>query len=143
MADTTFVSNVTRVEASWLNAINDFYYTIFQGAVTVQEARDALGLVGSVQTEATTSRSLTSTDAGAYINCTNASGCSVTVPPDAFPVSTSIVLIQSGAAAVTLVEGSGVTINTPSTLESRAQYSSIAIVQVDTNVWVATGDLAA
>lgn len=50
MADTTFVNESTVIEASWLNAINDFYYTLFNSATTVSGARTALGL-GTIATQ--------------------------------------------------------------------------------------------
>lgn len=43
MADTTF-QNGTVIQPGWLNAINDFFYTLFQGAITALQARVALGL---------------------------------------------------------------------------------------------------
>lgn len=46
MADTTFVDYTTpAITAEWLNAVNDFYYTLFAGATTAAGARTAIGLV--------------------------------------------------------------------------------------------------
>lgn len=50
MADTTFVNESTVIESSWLNAINDFYYTLFNGSTTASGARTALGL-GTIATQ--------------------------------------------------------------------------------------------
>lgn len=48
MADTTYVSGVTVIEAEWLNDLNRLHYTIFADAADVAAARTALGLaVGS------------------------------------------------------------------------------------------------
>ena len=77
MADTTFVDDTTVIVAAWLNDINDFYYTLFNGdasAVTdgdilvgdgtkfVREngatARTSLGL-GSVATQASSAVAIT------------------------------------------------------------------------------------
>lgn len=44
MASTTFVDNITVVEASWLNDVNGVVWTVFGGASTVGAARTALGL---------------------------------------------------------------------------------------------------
>jgi len=44
MADTNFTDGSTAIVASWLNAINDFFYTLFSGATTAADARTALGL---------------------------------------------------------------------------------------------------
>lgn len=50
MVDTTFTNNETIIYASWLNAINDFFYTLFSGATTAAGARTALGL-GTIATQ--------------------------------------------------------------------------------------------
>lgn len=68
--------------------------------------------------EATTARTLSLTDAAAYILCSNAAGCSVTVPPQssvAWPDNCEI-WGRGSVGAVTLVAGSGVTINIPASL---------------------------
>jgi hypothetical protein len=67
-----------------------------------------------------------------------------TVPPNssvAFSVGATLTIIQSGAGQTTLVAGVGVTINTPSSLTARAQYSTVSMIQIATNVWNAAGDL--
>lgn len=43
MASTSFVPQSTRIASSWLNAINGFFYDLFQGAVTAQQACEAIG----------------------------------------------------------------------------------------------------
>jgi len=63
LADTTFVDETstvpgTLIEASWLNAINDFFYTLLAGATTAGDARTALGL-GTIATQAANSVNLT------------------------------------------------------------------------------------
>ena len=72
------------------------------------------------------------------------SACTFTVPPNssvAFPVGSVLTVIQEGTGQVTLTAGIDVTINTPSSLTTRAQYSTVALTQVAANVWVAAGDL--
>ncbi len=72
------------------------------------------------------------------------SACTFTVPPNssvAFPVGSVLTVIQEGTGQVTLTAGIEVTINTPSSLTTRAQYSTVALTQVAANVWVAAGDL--
>lgn len=44
MSDTTFTDQSTVVSASWLNAMNDFFYTLFAGSTTAAQARTALGI---------------------------------------------------------------------------------------------------
>lgn len=67
-----------------------------------------------------------------------------TIPANAtvaFPVGTTLTIIQEGTGQITLVAAAGVTINTPSSLTTRAQYSTIALIQISANTWVAGGDL--
>jgi hypothetical protein len=67
-----------------------------------------------------------------------------TVPPNssvAFPIGTTLTIIQIGAGQVTLTQGVGVTINTASSLKTRARWSTVAVIQTTTDVWVAGGDL--
>jgi len=74
----------------------------------------------------------------------DASASTFTVPTNAsvaFPIGTTLTVIQLGAGQITLTAAGGVTINTPSSLTARVQYSTIAVVQVSANVWVAGGDL--
>lgn len=92
-----------------------------------------------------TSYTLVADDAFKIVTMTNASASTLTVPPNssvAFPVGTQIIVTQQGAGQVTLTEGSGVTINAPdSTLTLRVQYSSVSLIKMDTNEWLAAGDL--
>jgi hypothetical protein len=72
------------------------------------------------------------------------SACTFTVPPNssvAFPVGAILTVTQFGTGQVTITPGAGVTINTPSSLTTRTQYSTVAVTQVAANVWIASGDL--
>lgn len=78
------------------------------------------------------------------VKINNGSANSLIVPPNssvAFPVGTQISLVQTGAGQTTISGGSGVTVNSSSGLKFRAQWSSVTLVKIDTNVWVAIGDL--
>lgn len=99
----------------------------------------------SIVTVSGTSATLSSTHANNYVYCTNAAAVTLTIPENTFDVGICIIAVQSGTGTVTFDPDTGVTLNTPSTLTptSRERYSSISIVQVDTNVWVSLGDLAA
>jgi hypothetical protein len=83
-------------------------------------------------------------DANQLITMSDASASTFTVPPNsgvAFLVGTVLSISQLGAGQITLTAGAGVTINTPSSLTTRAQYSTVAVVQTAANVWLALGDL--
>ena len=75
-----------------------------------------------------------------------ASGHNLTVPTNAnvaFPVGTTITVLQTGAGQTTLAGQSGVTINATPGLKLRAQWSSATLIKRATDTWVALGDLAA
>tara|TARA_R110000772_G_scaffold268703_1_gene397729 strand:- start:853 stop:1680 length:828 start_codon:yes stop_codon:yes gene_type:complete len=48
MSDTTFVDQQTVVPTTWLNDLNDFFYTTFNGAIDATAAVEALGAINSV-----------------------------------------------------------------------------------------------
>lgn len=84
-------------------------------------------------------------DANSYVRFANASPVSFTIPPNssvAFPVGTVIEFEQAGAGAVTVVAGSGVTINSRSSdLTLAGQYAVAFVKKVATNTWIMNGDL--
>ena len=84
-------------------------------------------------------------DANQLVTLSYATACTFTIPTNAsvaYPTGTTLSVIQLGTGQITLTPASdAVTIDTPSSLTSRAQYSTIAVAQVSANVWVATGDL--
>ena len=94
-----------------------------------------------------TTYTLVLADAGKTVDLNNASSISMTVPPNsgvAFPVGTRIDLVQSGAGQVTVVAGSGVTINSKgSNLKLTGQWSAATLIQRSANTWVLVGDLSA
>ncbi len=73
-----------------------------------------------------------------------AGACTFTVPNNssvAFPIGATLSVMQAGTGQITLTPVVGVTINTASSLTTRAQWSIISLVKISTNVWVAAGDL--
>jgi hypothetical protein len=84
-------------------------------------------------------------DADQLVTLSDTVACTFTVPTNAsvnFPIGTTLTVSQLGMGQITLTPASGaVTINTPSSLTTRAQYSTVSMVQVALNTWVAGGDL--
>lgn len=83
-------------------------------------------------------------DANKMIEMNSSSAVNVTVPPNssvAFPVGTVIEVVQLGTGQVTIVAGSGVTLNTPLSLLSRTRYSTLALRKRATDIWVVSGDM--
>ncbi len=80
------------------------------------------------------------------IECNSASAFTVTIPANsttAYPVGTSIDLLQVGAGQVTIAGAAGVTVNATPGLKLRAQWSSATLFKRATDTWVVMGDLSA
>ncbi len=98
----------------------------------------------TVITESNTTRTLDLTDNYNWIHCTNASGCTITVPPQSSVSWADGAIIygdQGAAGAVTIAAGAGVTINCADTLVTDGQHSTFALVRVASDVWILTGRL--
>lgn len=73
-------------------------------------------------------------------------GGSLTVPPQSsanFPIGTAIDIVQTGTSQVTIVAGSGVTVNATPGLKLRTQWSSATLVKRAADTWLLMGDLVA
>lgn len=80
------------------------------------------------------------------IECNKSTGFTVTIPANsttAFPVGTSIDILQVGAGQVTIAGAAGVTVNATPGLKLRAQWSSATLFKRATDTWVVMGDLSA
>ena len=86
-------------------------------------------------------------DVGKVIPVSNASANTVTVPPNssvAFSIGSVVTLIQLGAGQTTITAGAGVTIRSEaSKLKLKAQYATAGLLKIDTDTWVAFGNLSA
>ena len=86
------------------------------------------------------------TERDSLIEVSSASAVTVTVPPNssvAYPVGTSIDILQTGAGQITVAAGSGVTINATPGLKLRTQWSGATLFKRATDTWVLYGDLTA
>lgn len=94
-----------------------------------------------------TTYTLVLTDANKFVTLSNASAITLTVPPSSsvvFETGDQVNLMQLGAGQVTITAGSGVTIRSAgSKLKTNAQYAVATLVKIDTDTWVAVGNLAA
>lgn len=84
------------------------------------------------------------TDSGAMIRMTSASPLTFTIMNDAtvsFRLGTTFIVSRSGTGSVTLVAGSGVTINSPNTLAIAKQHGKVTITRVAANTWDTEGNL--
>lgn len=92
-----------------------------------------------------TTYTLVLTDAAKLITLTNAAAITLTVPTNAsvaFPIGTQILLYQGGAGQVT-ISSSATLRSQGSKLKIFGQYGVAGIVKVDTDEWVAFGNLSA
>jgi len=80
------------------------------------------------------------------IELNSASAITLTIPANsttAYPVGTSIDILQTGAGQVTVAGASGVTVNATPGLKLRTQWSSATLFKRATDTWVVMGDLSA
>jgi hypothetical protein len=108
-------------------------------AATILE--DLLNVRSSTQT---TNYTLALGDGDTVIEMNSASGVTITISPNssvAFPIGAVIEIFQYGAGEVTIAAGAGVTLRTPSSLTTRAQYSTVGLRQRATDEWVVSGDM--
>ena len=97
----------------------------------------------TINTQSGTTYTLASTDADSkMVQFTSSSSVTVTVPPATFTAGQQINLTRYGTGSVTLVGGSGVTVNATPTLVLRAQYSAATLVCIDSTTFVLYGDLS-
>jgi hypothetical protein len=92
----------------------------------------------------TSNYTLALSDANNIVTVNATAAVLITVPATAsvnFLVGTTITVMQMGAGQVSFTPAANVTINTPSSWNARTLFSTIAIVEVAENVWVAGGDL--
>lgn len=119
------------------NTINDFQ---------VYDGSNWLSIVDPLFTFNQQSSSYTLELIDAYKMIEMSGGGSLTVPPESsknFPVGTAIDIVQTGSSQVTIVAGSGVTINATPGLKLRTQWSSATLVKRASNTWLLMGDLVA
>jgi hypothetical protein len=85
-------------------------------------------------------------DAGESIEMNVASANTLTVPLNssvAFPLGTTILIIQVGAGQTTVTPTAGVTINSTPGLKLRTQWSVATLIKRGTDAWVVAGDVVA
>jgi hypothetical protein len=109
---------------------------------------DSLTIKKDLNVVANTSTSFTPvlSYAEQFITMDNASAMTFTVPPNssvAYPVGTTLEGAQIGAGQVTIVPGSGVTVNGAPGLKVAAQYGVFGLRKIATNTWIAYGRLSA
>jgi hypothetical protein len=103
-------------------------------------------LAAGINTVSGTTYTLTIDDAHDLVKTTSSSAVTITIPTNAsvpFDVGTGITFTQSGTGQLTLAGDTGVTVNFTFGKKTRAQHSVIAIVKMDTDEWLVSGDATA
>ena len=80
------------------------------------------------------------------IEVSSGSGTTITIPLNsavAYPVGTTLDILQTNTGQVTIAGDAGVTVNATPGLKLRTQWSSATLFKRDTNTWVVFGDLTA
>lgn len=94
----------------------------------------------------TASYTLVLADDGKLVEMGVGSANTLTIPTNssvAFPIGTTVVVLQTGAGQTTIAGAGGVTINGTPGLKLRTQWSSATLIKRGTDAWIAMGDLAA
>lgn len=87
----------------------------------------------------------TASSSQGIVTMNNAAANTATVPPHssvAWVAGASIQVIQIGIGQTSIVAGSGVTINSPASLNARAQMSTLTLIYLGSDVWMLAGDMA-
>lgn len=117
--------------------------------IDVYSKAEVDGLVGSgarsIRATTGTSETALASDFGNIVTSNNAGAVTLTIPPDlSIAVGKVLELHQLGAGAVTLVAGSGVTIQSHGgMLKTAGQYALTGLVYVAANTYRFTGDMVA
>jgi len=130
----------------------------FSGLVTASASGVAFS-DGTQTKEGVPSRTTISQQSGSYnlstgglthrdnlIELSSASALTLTIPTNAttaYPVGTSIDILQTGAGQVTIAGAVGVTVNATPGLKLRSQWSSATLFKRATDTWIVMGDLSA
>lgn len=112
---------------------------------TAAQAR-AFALASPENAQTGTAYTLVLADAFKLVTMNNAAANTLTVPPNsavAFPIGTRIDIGQDGAGQTTIVQGAGVTIESPETLKLRKRKAKATLIKRATNLWDVEGNLEA
>jgi hypothetical protein len=113
-------------------------------ATTLQEGVPRAGFRSQLNAQTGTSYTLQLTDLAKLVTMDNGSAMTLTVPLNSsvsFQIGDRIDILRKGSGELTIDYAVGVVINGTPGLKLRAQWSSATLVKLDTDIWVALGDL--
>jgi hypothetical protein len=113
-------------------------------------ARERLGIAAVLKEqlekpphEVTNNYTLVADDAHRTVEAKKATALTITVPPNVFSAGQKLKVLQSGAGQVTFAQGSGVTINSPTTLKTTGQWATVTLEFRSPVLAVLSGNIAA
>lgn len=133
-----------------ISSLDTIETTLFQdaqpaGSITPADARQAFdSLAGLYTSSQASSYTFVLADRGTMVEYNSASAGTFTIPTNAsvqYDINTIISFRQVGAGQLTLAAPGGGTLNTPTSLTTRAQWSEGKIHKRATDTWVIAGDL--
>lgn len=113
-------------------------------ATTLQEGVPRAGFRSQLNAQTGTSYTLQLTDLAKLVTMGSSSAMTLTVPLNSsvsFQIGDRIDILRKGSGELTIGYAVGVVINGTPGLKLRAQWSSATLVKLDTDTWVALGDL--
>ena len=113
-------------------------------AVTAAKLNDDVYAKELTLNAQTASYTLVLADAGKVVTLNVASANTLTVPTnasEAFPVGSTVTVVQTGAGITTLAGASGVTVNAFNGLALSGQWAAATLIKTGTDSWVAIGNL--
>jgi hypothetical protein len=123
--------------------------TVAANSVTtsvLQEGPPRAGFRSQLNAQTGTSYTLELNDLAKLVTMDNGSTMTLTVPANSsisFQIGDRIDILRKGAGELTITPGGGVSVNGTPGLKLRAQWSAATLVKLDTDTWVALGDLKA
>ena len=139
-ADSTFLSQVSA-SGSYLTQASASGSYLTQVSASTSYAVKSLTINAQVA-----SYTLVIADAGKQVEISSATGVTLTVPTNAvaaFPIGTTIIIVQTGAGQITVAGSAGVTVNATPGLKLYGQWSTALLLKRATDTWLLSGDLSA
>lgn len=146
---TSQVNAIIDSAPSALNTLNELAAALGDDANFASTVTTALdGKVASFTeiNQKTSAYTTVLSDRDKLVEVSSGSGVTVTIPTNAsvaYPVGTSIDILQTGSGQVTIAGAGGVTVNATPGLKLRTQWSSATLFKRATDTWVVFGDLTA
>ena len=145
LASPTFTGTVTLPTGTVTSAMI-LDGTIANADISTTAAIDQGKIADTTINAQTASYTLVLADKNKLVEMGVASANTLTVPPNssvAFPIGSTITILQTGAGQCTLTAGAGVTVNGTPGLKLRTTWSSATLIKRATDTWVALGDMVA